>query len=61
MTNEEIIEVENKVNNIIRQNVFSEIRLMTLADAKNTGAMALFGEKYGDIVRVVTFDKDYSC
>lgn len=60
MTNEEIIEVENKVNNIIRQNVFSEIRLMTLADAKNTGAMALFGEKYGDIVRVVTFDKDYS-
>ncbi len=60
MTETEIMEVEKMVNDKIRENIKSEIKTMTLEDAKNTGAMALFGEKYGDVVRVVAFDKNYS-
>jgi alanyl-tRNA synthetase len=60
MTEEEIANVEKMVNDKIRENIKAEIRTMTLEDAKNSGAMALFGEKYGDVVRVVAFDKSYS-
>ncbi|MDP2387591.1 MAG: alanine--tRNA ligase [Bacteroidota bacterium] len=60
VTEEELFQIERIVNTKIRENIKSSIKLMPLEDAKKTGAMALFGEKYGDMVRVVTFDKSYS-
>lgn len=61
MTDEEIREVEQIVNKKIRENIsLDEKRNVPIEEAKNLGAMALFGEKYGDFVRVITFDKDYS-
>jgi alanyl-tRNA synthetase len=54
MTAEEVAEVEAKANTVIAQNTAVETRLMGLEDAMQSGAMALFGEKYGDEVRVVS-------
>ncbi|MDZ4839411.1 MAG: alanine--tRNA ligase [Bacteroidota bacterium] len=61
MTELEIAEVEQIVNERIRSNIpLSEERNLPIAEAKDKGAMALFGEKYGDFVRVITFDPNYS-
>lgn len=60
MSEDEIAEIEKIVNAKVREDVAGDIREMGIEDAKKQGAMALFGEKYGDIVRVVTFDPNYS-
>ena len=61
MTDEEIAKVEKMVNAKIRENIPIEVlNNVPLEEAKNMGAMALFGEKYGESVRVVVFDKNYS-
>lgn len=61
MTDEEIAKVEQIVNQKIRENIsLDEKRNVPIGEAQEMGAMALFGEKYGDFVRVITFDKDYS-
>jgi len=54
MTPQEIAEVEDIANDIVLQNSAVETRLMGVDEAKNSGARALFGEKYGDEVRVVS-------
>lgn len=54
MTEQEIAEVEDIANEIVLQNAPVETRLMGIEDAKQSGARALFGEKYGDEVRVVS-------
>jgi alanyl-tRNA synthetase len=53
MTAEEVATIENRVNAEIRDNSEITTRLMNVDDAKNSGAMALFGEKYDDEVRVL--------
>ncbi|TXE11074.1 alanine--tRNA ligase [Algoriphagus aquimarinus] len=61
LSDEEIAKVEDIVNEKIRQNIaLSEQRNVPIEEAKKQGATALFGEKYGDFVRVITFDKDFS-
>ena len=54
ITQEQIVEIENLVNRQIRYNLPVDIELMPIDEARNKGAMALFGEKYEDIVRVLT-------
>ena len=61
MTDEEIQQVEARVNEKIRENIaLVEYRDMPIQEARDMGATALFGEKYGDSVRVIEFDRNYS-
>lgn len=58
---EELRSVEALVNRKIRANIaLEEARSIGIEEAKAAGAMMLFGEKYGDVVRMITFDSDYS-
>ena len=54
MTEQEIAQVEDLANDVVLQNAPVETRLMGVEDAKQSGARALFGEKYGEEVRVVS-------
>ena len=56
MTDEEIVRTEKMVNDMIRQNLpLREFVDIPIAEAREKGAIALFGEKYGDLVRVIQF------
>ena len=56
ITDQELAQVEKIVNQKIRQNIaLEEARALPLEEAKKSGAMMLFGEKYGDTVRTVSY------
>ena len=57
LSKDELAQVETEVNAFIRQNTPVETRIMTPDDARAIGAQALFGEKYGDEVRVVSMGR----
>lgn len=60
VTDDEIAAIEKIVNTKIRENIPVIIKEMKKEEAVALGAMALFGEKYGDVVRVVIIDPNYS-
>jgi len=61
MTDEELKKIEDMVNEKIASSIdLNEYRDMPIEEAKQMGATALFGEKYGDTVRVIEFDRDFS-
>ncbi|MEO6760578.1 MAG: alanine--tRNA ligase, partial [Saprospiraceae bacterium] len=61
VSDKELAEIEQIVNAKIRENIaLEEARNLPLEEAKKSGAMMLFGEKYGDTVRMITFDPTYS-
>ncbi len=57
MTDEKLLEVEKFANDMISQNIIVSTEIMPIDKAKKLGAMALFSEKYGDVVRVVKIGK----
>jgi len=61
VNDEEMEKIEKMVNEKIRENILlDEKRNVPIRQAQEMGATALFGEKYGDFVRVITFDPSYS-
>ena len=58
ITNEELRKAEDMVNEAVRKNYRTVTRIMTPDEAVKAGAMALFGEKYGETVRVVSMEND---
>jgi len=55
LTHAELVEIETRVNNDVIRAIPAKTEVMGIEDAKNSGAKAQFGEKYGDEVRVVSF------
>ena len=55
VTVEELTKIENFVNSAIAESIAAKTEIMDIEDAKNSGAIALFGEKYADKVRVLSF------
>ena len=55
VTAKELTKIENFVNAAISENIEAKTEIMDIEDAKNSGAIALFGEKYADKVRVLSF------
>nr|WP_315105432.1 alanine--tRNA ligase [uncultured Campylobacter sp.] len=55
VTAEELTKIENFVNSAIAESITAKTEIMDVEDAKNSGAIALFGEKYADKVRVLSF------
>jgi alanyl-tRNA synthetase len=61
VTDQELAAIEQMVNQKIRENIkLDESRSISMEEAKKAGAMMLFGEKYGEQVRMITFDPSYS-
>jgi alanyl-tRNA synthetase len=61
LTKQQIQEIERLVNSQILKNDETQIQIMSLDNAKASGAMSLFGEKYDDSVRVLNIGGDFSC
>lgn len=57
LTKQEIVKIENEVNRFILKDLKLNTKVMSMDEAVNEGATALFGEKYGNVVRVVSIDK----
>ena len=57
VTHAELAEIEIRVNREVSKGIVAKTEVMSIDDAKKSGAKAQFGEKYGDEVRVVSFDK----
>jgi alanyl-tRNA synthetase len=61
LSREEILEIERLVNAEILMNAETQVQVMSLDKAKESGAMSLFGEKYDDTVRVLNIAGEFSC